>query len=474
MASYLPPTEELPIFDNQVFNIANNSYLTFTEAKKYFVSFPIAQGTATISDLIAGTISYLSPASGSFFEIGTNQVSGGTIRIGPTGETSGVSVHCANLDFNSSNINNATSSTTGLIKLTNSQTTGALYIGGGSTTAARTSGPIIIGSDLTASGGINIGTGTNLTVPTVNTINIGSGTYGTNVLGTLTSTGLITGNNALTISSGNITATIGTIIAPTIRNGANTGSISSGGTLTGTSLVLGSGAIGCGSITATGLITADGGLTLNSGDLLTATGGIKTTTIDVPAPGNSLDIGNTQTGGTIVIGSGKTSGYIQLGGANTNNSVIIKPYLDLENDIRMGNGVGIRLSLTSYSPSIYQLGYNTSSSNPTPQTGITTTGTNIITITNLQIGIYIVTFQATMNTYSLTTGMYLQTSFPVTGGCTNSFGNHQFAGSANSSCINVTGTLICTTATNTCAFRIVTSSGTVTCNNVNYSVVKIA
>ena len=98
MASYLPPTENLPIFDNQVFS-QNDEALTYGEAKKYFVTFPSSQGPTTITDLIAGEIEYSSPASGSFFDIGTNQVSGGTIRVGPTGGSSGVSVHSGNFDF---------------------------------------------------------------------------------------------------------------------------------------------------------------------------------------------------------------------------------------------------------------------------------------------------------------------------------------------------------------------------------------
>lgn len=156
MATYLPPTEELPIFDNQVFDIANNTYLTYTDAKKYFVSFPIAQGTSTISDLITGSISYLSPVSGSFFNIGTNQVSGGTIRIGPSGGTAGVSVHCANIDFKNNAMNNATSNTGGDVAIGSLQTSGTLNIG--------------TGTSRTVDGIINIGTGSSSVCP----INIGS------------------------------------------------------------------------------------------------------------------------------------------------------------------------------------------------------------------------------------------------------------------------------------------------------------
>lgn len=158
MASYLPPTEDLPVFDNQVFD-SNNTSLTYTTAKKYFLTFPTAQGTQTITDLIAGTINYLSPSSGSFFNIGTNQVSGGTIRIGPTGGSAGVSVHCGNIDFKNNTINNATSGTTGNINLGDSQTSGVLNIGTGIRTTTGNGGAININTTDNASNNapMNIG-----------------------------------------------------------------------------------------------------------------------------------------------------------------------------------------------------------------------------------------------------------------------------------------------------------------------------
>jgi hypothetical protein len=187
MASYLPPTEDLPLFDNSVFDSNNTSYLTYATAKKYFVSYPIAQGTSTISDLITGTITYLTPASGSFFNIGINQVSGGTIRIGPTGGSAGVSVHCGNIDFKNNTINNATAGTTGTITIGDTQTSGILNIGTGSRTTAGT---------------INIGTGSGAIL---NPIIIGGA-------GTVT-----TFTNGLTQASGKYITTshTGTVTAPT-------------------------------------------------------------------------------------------------------------------------------------------------------------------------------------------------------------------------------------------------------------------
>lgn len=48
MAEYLPPIENVPIFDSGLFNSSNQSYLTFTQAQANFLSYPIAQGTETL------------------------------------------------------------------------------------------------------------------------------------------------------------------------------------------------------------------------------------------------------------------------------------------------------------------------------------------------------------------------------------------------------------------------------------------
>lgn len=48
MADYLPPTENLPIFDTTVFDTAQNQYLTYNQATGLFLTFPIAQGAETL------------------------------------------------------------------------------------------------------------------------------------------------------------------------------------------------------------------------------------------------------------------------------------------------------------------------------------------------------------------------------------------------------------------------------------------
>ena len=51
MSSYLPPTENLPIFDSSTFSI-NNEPLTFNQATNEFLRFPTAQGQETFQNII--------------------------------------------------------------------------------------------------------------------------------------------------------------------------------------------------------------------------------------------------------------------------------------------------------------------------------------------------------------------------------------------------------------------------------------
>ena len=57
MANYLPPTEDLPIFDNSVFEV-NNTPLTFNDAITGFLTFPYAQGNETFQDIIVDGTTY--------------------------------------------------------------------------------------------------------------------------------------------------------------------------------------------------------------------------------------------------------------------------------------------------------------------------------------------------------------------------------------------------------------------------------
>ena len=152
--------------------------------------------------------------------------------------------------------------------------------------AAQTGGILYIGTGPRTSGGeINIGTGANL----ANNLYIGhkGATVSTQVVRINTSTG----------------AGVGSTVIGSATSGTNIiGNAGVGGNLTVT-----------GSITASDLITANGGLTLNAGDLLTATGGIKSLDYDVSIVGSDFQIAKSQTTGAMYIGHAQTSGPLNIG-----------------------------------------------------------------------------------------------------------------------------------------------------------------
>jgi len=58
MASYQPPTEDLPIFDDSVFN-AGDIPLTYSKALKYFLAYPNAQGLENLQEIVVnGTATF--------------------------------------------------------------------------------------------------------------------------------------------------------------------------------------------------------------------------------------------------------------------------------------------------------------------------------------------------------------------------------------------------------------------------------
>jgi hypothetical protein len=55
MAEYPPPTEDLPIFDNNVF-VKLDSYVTVDHINNNFLKYPLAQGAETLTDVtVLGT-----------------------------------------------------------------------------------------------------------------------------------------------------------------------------------------------------------------------------------------------------------------------------------------------------------------------------------------------------------------------------------------------------------------------------------
>jgi len=137
MASYPPPTENLPIFDDIVFRDLGNEPLTYNDAKKYFLTFPSAQGdellqsatvsgdltvngATTLADGVANNMTILETGSvrdlqayNSFTTLtGTPSVFNGTADFNDAVNiNSGLTMNSTPLDMNTNNITNGGSIT---------------------------------------------------------------------------------------------------------------------------------------------------------------------------------------------------------------------------------------------------------------------------------------------------------------------------------------------------------------------------
>jgi hypothetical protein len=310
----------------------------------------------------------------------------------------------------------------------------------------------------------------------------------------LTASGGITSSTGNFTTGGNITASTGGKMQSAYYDAladtaANTTALSIGSNVVAGNIVIGNsqttGDIIIGASDASGAtITVGTSSTattingsVNTANQLTATGGIKTNAIDsIITNSDTLYIGSGATGGggQIIIGNNKTAGYIAIGATNTSSSVIINPYLDINTGIRIYNASGIQLTTTTYTPSAFQLGYTTTGSfAATTTTAIITTGFNLVATSNLQIGIYWITFSSTFDTFSATTGMFLAHNFTVVG-CGQTIQAPQTTGSLNVSGVIMSGVLTVTSTTNSCTYRPNTSTGTCRSTGSGYTLIRIA
>ena len=369
--SEVPPTYYFSgiTFNPDFYQTASGDYLTFETAKKSFLTYPTAQGEETISTLnsssidtttLTSTTSITTPAlnsttSSTALTIGSN-VETANITIAGSQTTRTLNIGTGARSGNNSTINigtaaggatkviigtaaNTTISLLGLsvdvgTKITSPAygssaddenltlganiTTGNLKIAG-----AQTEGDIEIGcsNDRTALGAIRIGNGnTNVAIPiTIGTTNSktdmnGTCTFAKQISASLgiTSAGAITTTSgaitsASTVSGTTITASTGLVGAYQNKASASSASITTAGVITGASLGLGTGAITCGAISSSGLITADGGLTVPSGDTLlsngtltcsgaiNANGGLSLTSGNITLPISNSNSGFTET-----------------------------------------------------------------------------------------------------------------------------------------------------------------------------------
>ena len=181
--SEAPPTY---YFDGITFNptfysSSSSDYLTKSTGKSYFLSYPTAQGTQTISTLNSSTINSLSSTgtisiggiqeNGGSVVIGNNnnsdtQIKGGTIKLLNNTNVSGIlrSNYVDSLEFDS-NLAIAETQTTGILQIANSSsrtgdidfaknaTSGILTLGSNSNEGTQICGNIInLTNDTTAAG----------------------------------------------------------------------------------------------------------------------------------------------------------------------------------------------------------------------------------------------------------------------------------------------------------------------------------
>ena len=182
-SSEAPPTY---YFDGITFNptfysSSSSDYLTKSTGKSYFLSYPTAQGTQTISTLNSSTINSLSSTgtisiggiqeNGGSVVIGNNnnsetQIKGGTIKLLNNTTLSGIlrSNYVDSLEFDS-NLAIAETQTTGILQIANSSsrtgdidfaknaTSGILTLGSNSNEGTQICGNIInLTNDTTAAG----------------------------------------------------------------------------------------------------------------------------------------------------------------------------------------------------------------------------------------------------------------------------------------------------------------------------------
>ena len=162
MSSEIPPTDYFSgiTFNPDFYQSSSEDYLTASTGQNYFLTYPTAQGSETITTLKTSSIESSAPTTA--MTLLSNQTANltmatavtGTIRLGAYTTTS---THIGNIDHQNNNINNASAPSAGSLGLGTTQTDGILNIG----TGVRTT-----------TGAINIGTGANTV--TANAINIGS------------------------------------------------------------------------------------------------------------------------------------------------------------------------------------------------------------------------------------------------------------------------------------------------------------
>ena len=161
-----PPTYYFSgITFNPNFYTTSGDYITKTSGRKYFLSYPKAQGDETIDRLYTSQIStptptenfnFLDSQTASIF-IGEN-VTGTTNQVIQIGAPALTTVKCGALAIKDTKINNSLNASSGHIYIGDQQVSGDVYIGTGSSILRTAGSNINIGNYSTSAGTIRIGT----------------------------------------------------------------------------------------------------------------------------------------------------------------------------------------------------------------------------------------------------------------------------------------------------------------------------
>ena len=367
MSSEAPPTYYFSgmTFNPEFYQSTTSDYLTLATAKNIFLTYPLAQGTETISALKTSLIETPTPTEAfNFLDSQTANIYIGENTTGTTGQIIKIgasaltTVKCGALAIKERAINNGTDASGGNIYIGDQQIGGSIYIGTGSQ-VIRTSGSTInIGNYSTSSGTINVGTSATTTningigsiyatkfdihdgtavlkfgdLQTTGRLDIGSG-------GARSGTGAInigTGGSALfsinigsttskTLLAGTEVSVPTKLLTPIVDTATDTTDLLLGSNIVGGQIKMGGAIIG-GSVFICGGNQFSGTLNIGAGSataLNTINLGNANTTVKIP---NKLvtpiiDTGTSST--TLKIGSNIIDGNIEIGGAQTVGDIII-------------------------------------------------------------------------------------------------------------------------------------------------------
>jgi hypothetical protein len=207
MSTESPPTDYFNgiTFNPDFYQSTSSDYLTATDGKKIFLSYPTAQGTETISNLLTTSIETSTPTTAfNLLSTQTGNVNIANTTTGTTGQTIKIgastltSVHCGSIDHKGTTINNSVAPALGDISICDLQTSGNLNLGTGTRITTGNGGAINIGGGLNAANPINIGSvnavvssspiNLNTSTAASGAVNIGSASSTTNIKGPLTAT----------------------------------------------------------------------------------------------------------------------------------------------------------------------------------------------------------------------------------------------------------------------------------------------